>query len=69
MPGCLARVSTDALCFVSGSGGSATLTVPVPLHPGLVGVVFHQQGIAFDPGVNAAGLTVCNSARVTIGGL
>jgi hypothetical protein len=69
MPGCSARVSSDAVYFVMGSGGRATLTMPVPVNPSLVGMALYQQGVSVDPGCNAAGLTVSNSARVTVGSL
>lgn len=69
MPGCFARVSTDLVCLVTGAGGRATLTLPVPVHPSLVGVALYQQGVSIDPGFNAAGLTVSNSVRVTVGSL
>ena len=63
----LCRAAAADAVFARHLAGSTL--VPVPLHPGLVGVVFHQQGIAFDPGANAAGLTVTNAARLTIGSL
>jgi hypothetical protein len=69
MPGCFARVSTDAISLVAGSGGCATLSMQVPVDPSLVGAVFYQQGVSLDPGFNAAGLTVSNAVRVTIGSL
>jgi hypothetical protein len=69
MPGCFARVATDLLCFVSGSNGTATLTMPVPSDGALVGLPLHQQGLSIDPAANAAGLAVSNSVRVTVGSL
>jgi hypothetical protein len=67
MPGCRAYVSADLLQVVPVSGGSATWAWTVPTDAALVGTPFYQQGIAIDPGVNAAGLTVSNAGASVIG--
>ena len=52
-------------CSVNVSSG----TMPVPVNASLVGVALYQQGVSLDPGFNAAGLTVSNAVRVTVGSL
>jgi hypothetical protein len=69
MPGCRARVSFDHVLFVAGSSARASLSLPVPLVPSLIGNRFFQQGYAIDPSANALGMTASNSARVSIGRL
>jgi hypothetical protein len=69
MPGCFARVAPDAVHFVSGASNTAILTLPVPNHLALIGMVLYQQGYAIDPGANPAGMTTSSSVRVTIGRL
>jgi hypothetical protein len=69
MPGCFARVALDLVAFVSGNNNAATLTLAIPSNTALVGAVLYQQGYSIDPGANAAGLTVSNSIRFTIGQL
>jgi len=67
MPGCFARASLDVVCSVSGSGNEASLQVPVPPNPDIVGVPLFAQGCSFDPGFNRLGMTVSNSVRLTAG--
>jgi hypothetical protein len=67
LPGCLLFVSPDVVRVLPVVGGSATLTVDVPVHPLLVGQPFHQQGLSFDPGINAAGAVVSNAIRAVVG--
>ncbi len=69
MPGCSLRVAPDVIYAVSGSAGTATLTMPVPMNNALLGVAVYQQGFAFDPAANAAGLVASNSVRHTVGRL
>ena len=49
------------------SGGTATWSWPVPLLPSLVGDAYYLQGVSFDPGANAAWLTVSNAATLVLG--
>ncbi len=69
MPGCFARVAPDSVYFVTGAGNTATLALPVPNNPNLMGLTFYQQGWSFDPAANPTGMTTSNSARLTIGRL
>jgi hypothetical protein len=67
MPGCRSYVSADLLQVVPVTGTTATWAWNVPTDVALVGTPFYQQGIAIDPGVNAAGLTVSNAGASVIG--
>ena len=58
---CWLRTSVDDVRLVVGSGGSATVQMPVPALPALLGVQFFQQAMAFDPGANPMGAVVSNS--------
>jgi hypothetical protein len=68
MPGCLLQVDPAGSVFVAGSGGSATWSLGVPNNAGLLGLQFHNQAGAIDPGANAAGFTVSNAGAGLIGG-
>ena len=67
MPGCRTYTSLDQLLFVPATGGTATWAWDVPNQPGLVGQALYLQGVSWDPGVNALGLTVSNAATLVIG--
>ncbi|HEU4418942.1 MAG TPA: hypothetical protein VFT55_08385 [Planctomycetota bacterium] len=67
MPGCRTYTSVDQIFTLPASGGTATWTCNVPNLPSLVGQAFYLQGISFDPGVNAVGLTVSNAATLVVG--
>ena len=58
---CWLRTSVDDVRLVVGSGGSATVQMPVPALSALLGVQFFQQAMAFDPGANSMGAVVSNS--------
>ena len=67
MPGCSLLVSRDASVTRTPTAGTATLAVPIPWVPALVGTSFHGQGASLDLGANALGLTVSNALTATIG--
>ncbi|HEX6810153.1 MAG TPA: hypothetical protein VF384_00895 [Planctomycetota bacterium] len=67
MPNCRSYTSLDQLLVVPASGGTATWTWDVPALPGLVGQALYVQGVSWDPGVNALGLTMSNAATLVIG--
>jgi hypothetical protein len=49
------------------TGGAATRSMAIPTDVRLVGTPLYLQGIAIDPAVNAAGLTVSNAGASVIG--
>ena len=67
MPGCRSYTSADLLTTVPASGGVATWSWSVPAQPLWLGTAFYLQGVAWDPGANALGLTVANAATMVIG--
>ncbi|HEX5051591.1 MAG TPA: hypothetical protein VFZ65_07465 [Planctomycetota bacterium] len=67
MPGCAQQISIDATELLSGQGGQAKFTLPIPNALSLVGVSFHNQAIVFDAAANAAGLVVSDAAEGVIG--
>jgi hypothetical protein len=69
MPGCSLYVSLDVLLAAVPTGVVATLSIPLPFQPALVGQQFFVQGASFDPGANPMGLTVSNALAATIGWL
>lgn len=67
MPGCMLQVSRDAITSVMPVNGTATLAIPLPNDPFLVGEVFHVQALALDPGANLGGFTTTNRLTATVG--
>lgn len=67
MPNCRTYTSADLLTTVPASGGAATWSWNVPVQAVFLGATFHLQGLAWDPGVNALGLTVANAATMIVG--
>ena len=67
MPNCRTYTSADLLTVVTATNGSATWSLFVPPAPSLVGQAFYLQGVSWDPGINALGLTVSNAATLVIG--
>jgi hypothetical protein len=67
LPGCTARVAFDAVVPLVATNQLATDTVAVPNTAALLGVAIGQQAFAVDPTGNAAGLSVSNAVRFTIG--
>ncbi len=67
MPNCRAYTSADLFMALATTAGSATWSWTVPAWSGFLGEAFHLQGLALDPGVNTAGLTVTNAATIVLG--
>ncbi len=67
MPNCRTYTSADLLATVPASGGNAQWNWSVPLQPQFLGSTFYLQGVAWDPGANALGLTVSNAATLVLG--
>jgi len=67
MPGCSLQVSRDVIASVSPVNGTATMPMPMPNNPFLVGVSYFVQGLSLDPAANAGGYTATNRLMVTIG--
>ncbi|MCA8964367.1 MAG: hypothetical protein H6838_10870 [Planctomycetes bacterium] len=67
MPGCDLLVSPDVNVLLLGNNHAATWYLPLPPAPGLLGVEFYVQALAWDPAANAAGVTVSNGGRCRIG--
>lgn len=67
MPGCTMRSSPEFLYFAPVSAGRATLALPLPNDPGLVGVQFSSQAFVVEPGINAIGAIVSNAGVGVIG--
>jgi hypothetical protein len=68
MPGCTAYTSDDAVALIVGAGGYGRYALPIPSAAFLVGLVFHQQALVLDPGVNALGIVISDAATAQIGG-
>ncbi len=66
-PGCLLRVSTEAVLFVAGLNNQATWNFVIPNDPAFAGLNFYNQAIAGDPLANALGATVSNATSMQIG--
>lgn len=62
-PGCMILVSPDIATLVINSGGTAPWTLAIPNNPALSGLGFLNQGVVFDAGANALGLTTSNARR------
>ena len=67
MPGCTAYVGLDVLQAGAAAAGTATTQLPIPANVALMGASLFAQGLSFDPGVNAAGLTASNGLRGVLG--
>jgi hypothetical protein len=68
MPGCDLLVSPDVLEPLLAVGNTAQYALQLPGDPSFLGLVFHQQGLVFDPAVgNAFGAIVSNAATAAIG--
>jgi len=67
MTGCTGYVQPDVALTVTGSGGSATLSIAIPTSTTLMGTSIHTQALSFDPGINALWLTASNGHTGTIG--
>jgi hypothetical protein len=67
MPGCDLLADPVATQLLVGAANAATWVLPVPHANALHGLESFQQAFVFDPGANAAGLTVSNAGRCRIG--
>jgi len=67
MPGCRQFVGFDAVNVLLPSAGSATQVINIPNNPGLAGLPFVSQSLAFVPAVNPLGAIASNGVRFTIG--
>ena len=69
MPGCVANVSLDGIAFLSGTGGTATWSLPIPYQPMLLGTRFYNQAFVFDPAAgNSMGAVVSDATEAIVGG-
>jgi Galactose oxidase, central domain len=67
-PGCLGRVSVDALqLFALGSAGAVGFGVAIPNDPFFVGLPIYTQALVFETGINALGIVVSDAAAAVIG--
>jgi hypothetical protein len=67
MFGCQAFISPDAVLTVAASGGSASLSLPIPSTTSLTGVLLFGQGLSLDPAANPASLTASNALEGSVG--
>jgi hypothetical protein len=65
MPTCSLFTTPDVMIGVAGAAGSSTWVWPSV--GGAMGISLYGQALAFDPGANAAGLTVSNAISALIG--
>jgi hypothetical protein len=65
--GCFARVSSDANLLVIGAGSTATLNLPFPNVPTLLGMRFYSQALVIDGVINTLGLVSSDAAAAVIG--
>lgn len=67
MPNCRTYTSADLLAVVPANAGTATWSWNVPAAGRFLGTPFHLQGVSWDPGWNALGLTMSNAATLVVG--
>jgi len=67
MPGCELHVANAVALVLPVVGGTMTVNLPIPANASLLGVTVYEQGLAFDPGVNTAGLVMSNGIAAVIG--
>jgi len=67
MPGCSLQVSRDAIASAFPVNGTATMLMPVPNNPFLVGQSYFIQGLSLDLAANAGGYTTTNRILATVG--
>lgn len=65
--GCSLLVSGDFSIQVPNTTGTATLGIPIPPDPSLVGLHVYFQGYVEDPTANLFGVAVSNGLDITIG--
>jgi hypothetical protein len=66
-PGCRLNTSLALLLAAPSQGGVATLQLPLPADPALLGGQFFDQALVFDPPANALGLAFSNGGEGTVG--
>lgn len=67
MTGCGLYTSIDVVIPLSSPTGMARWPLTIPGTTTLLGSVFYQQALVFDPGANPLGMTSTNAREVTIG--
>jgi hypothetical protein len=67
MPNCRTHTSADLLSTLPANGGTATWSWNVPTQSVFLGATFYLQGVSWDPGYNALGLTVSNALTLVVG--
>ena len=66
-PGCQLYASLDLSSLVIGANNSATYSIFIPSDPAFLGQILYAQGAAFDPTLNALGLSSSDGASFVIG--
>lgn len=66
-PGCQLYASLDLSSLVIGANNTATYSIFIPNDPAFVGQMMYAQGGAFDPTLNALGLSSSDGAAFVIG--
>ncbi len=66
-PGCQLYASLDLSSLVIGANNSATYSIFIPSDPAFLGQILYAQGAAFDPTLNALGLSSSDGAALVIG--
>lgn len=67
MGGCSLLVDPLVTATISGSGGSATFSLPIPNDPLLFGFPVYCQAFPLDPGANQLGISASHGGLLTIG--
>ncbi len=67
LTGCTVFISVDIPIPVTYTGTVASLTIDIPNNASLRGLVFFNQALVVDPGINAYDATVTNAGEGTIG--
>ena len=67
MTGCTLYTNIVVAVPLSNIGGSATWTLAVPNHPGLLGLALYQQAFVADSGANPFGATTTNAGEALLG--
>lgn len=67
MTGCMLHTNIVVAVPLTSIGGSATWSLLLPAHPGLLGLSLFQQVLIADPGVNPFGATMSNAGEAVVG--
>lgn len=67
MTNCTQYETLDSTTFFLAAAPSATRTVSVPDHPGLVGMALRSQVAVLAPGVHPFGAAVTNAVAIVLG--